>query len=109
VPAGLPGAGARVAERGDEAAYRVIEPDSALLDQHQHRRGHDGLGHRGDAEQVVLLHRTLSRQVRQALRLHVDDPSLARHQRDRAGHLSGGHQLIDECTDPLQSRRRDAL
>ena len=26
-----------------------------------------------------------------------------------AGHLSGGHQLIDECTDPLQSRRRDAL
>ena len=81
------------------AGDRIVQLQLAFLDQHHDRhRGHR-LGHRGDAEQGVALHRRLGGDIAPADDIDVHHLAAAPHQRDRAGE----QVVVDHPLD----RRRD--
>ncbi len=84
-----------VGQLGQQPVHRLVEPQPALLHKDQGRDGRDRLGHGGDAEDRVALHRppTVGRGAAERLDVHL---VAAAHQRDdprhgAALHVTGHH------------------
>ena len=83
----------------------IGEPHLPVLDQHQDRDADDGLGHRHDAEDGVLLHRLLRLDVHQTVCLEVSDAAVARDERDRTGKVFAA---MCRCNNSPMRLRRSA-
>ena len=86
--AGLPEGVFRLGEGGDVLGHRIGHVELAFILKHQDGHGRDGLGHRGDPEQRVRLHRLFPRDVGQPGRLEMQDLVLGHDHRNRAGDLA---------------------
>jgi hypothetical protein len=79
-----------VLELGRPAGDRIIQIEFARFEQHQGRHRSDRLGHRGDAEEGVALHRRAALQVALARGVDPNNLAPAPYQGDRARQIAGG-------------------
>jgi hypothetical protein len=86
---------AQVRELGRADRDRIVQRESALVEQHQRGDGGHRLGHRRDPEDGVALDSKATRQVAAPDRRHAGDLAVAPRQRRGAGQLSG----VDEGPD----------
>ena len=104
--AGLAGDGhLGILELGHELGDRVVQADLSLFDEHHDGYGGNRLGHRSQAEDRVLGHRSLGFDIRQALSLKVRDSALAGNQRNGAGDVAGVDVTLDGFADPAETLR----
>ena len=97
-----------VGELGRPPGDRVAERELALLHQHQGRHRGDRLGHRGDAEQGVPLHRQVSCEVALAAQGDLDDLALAPDQGHAAGEIAGVDRALQHVGGVLEARHIEA-
>ena len=69
---------------GMNSRHRIGEEQLPFLEQHHDRDAGHGLGHRGDAEDRIGLHRRLLLDVLEADRVQIDGLPFARDERDDA-------------------------
>ena len=100
-----------VAELGNVAGDRIVQPQLAFLDHHHDADADDRLGHRGDAEHRRRRHRLLRLEIHDALRVEVGEASLARDRDHGAGEIAGGDPALDHLGDALKplGRQPDVL
>ena len=97
-----------IRERGDVHRDGVVEQERARLVELHRRDARDRLGHRGDAEQGVGLHRGAALKVAPAHRLEMPDAAEAGDQGDGAGDLPPVHRLLHQGHDPAEAVRIQA-
>ena len=98
-------------ERREVLRDGVAQDEPPLLDEHHRRDRGERLGHRVEPEDRVRRHRRAGRRVALAEALEVSDPSLARHQDDRARVLAlcdFGLKHLGHACEPLR-RESDLL
>ena len=98
----------RLLELRDPVRHRIIEAEPALLPQHHHRGRGDGLGLRGDAEDVVALERPPGLVVGHAEGLVVHHLAIAGHQSHRPRDAPLANGLFAQGIDPRQPLGRHA-
>ena len=104
-----PGEHLRRRQRRVDIGQLAVEQELAAFDQLHRRDAGDRLGHRGDAEHRVELHRRSGGEAADAERALVEDaPGIGRH-RDDARHLAAFGGLAQYRVDPsrhAKSRQR---
>jgi hypothetical protein len=82
--------------------HGVRQPDPAVFRQHQDGHAGNGLGHRVDAKDAVLLHRSAGRGVAPAERLVIHHLAIARENDHRAGYAFRIRVGFEEAGYPLE-------
>jgi len=84
---------------------RIGDVELAVVLKHQDRHGSDRLGHRGDPEQGIRLHRLSRRNVGPSARLQVQDLVLGDDDGDSARDFASVHRSLNCLADLRQSIR----
>ena len=72
----------------DKFVYRVVELKQPLLIQHHERHAGDGLAHRIDAKDAVVLHGSCAFEFQIPLRFTIGNLPMTSHERQSAGNFT---------------------
>src|SRR5262249_38758301 len=92
----------------DKFVHRVIQLKQPLLIQHHESHAGDGLAHRIDAKDAVVLHGPGAFELQISLRFKIGDLPLAGHERERASDFASIDVAPHMGANALQTRRRES-